>query len=98
MKPILSLERLGIWGVAIATLMMSVTMNALAQSQLCMRWVQRTDVGSPGDRRHHAMAYDSDRGVVVLFGGEAGEFLQGTQEYDGARWRAISFAGGQPSH
>jgi hypothetical protein len=45
------------------------------------------------------MAYDSDRGVVVLFGGAAGdEYLQGTQEYDGTRWREIVFAGVQPSH
>jgi hypothetical protein len=64
-----------------------------------MRWVQRTDVGSPGERRHHKMVYDSDRGVVVLFGGAAGDdYLQGTQEYDGTQWRQISFAGVQPSH
>lgn len=78
--------------------LLSCSGSILAQPELCLRWVQRSDVGSPGDRRHHAMAYDSDRGVVVLFGGEAGEFLQGTQEYDGAHWRAISIAGVQPSH
>jgi hypothetical protein len=73
--------------------------TALAQSQLCMRWVDRADVGSPGERRHHKMVYDSDRGVMVLFGGAAGDdYLQGTQEYDGTRWRQIIFAGVQPSH
>lgn len=77
----------------------ALCLSSGAHAQPCLRWVERTDVGSPGERRHHKMAYDSDRGVAVLFGGAAGdEYLQGTQEYDGTRWREIVFAGVQPSH
>lgn len=66
-----------------------------------MSWVQRTDVGSPGQRSHHAMAFDSDRGVVVLFGGQIGNpgsvaYLQGTQEYDGRSWKQVHVTGLEP--
>src|SRR5262249_22445088 len=33
-------------------------------------WTQRTNVGSPGVRTNHPMAYDSVTGKTVLFGGE----------------------------
>lgn len=83
-----------LWSVGLVTFSV---LSPIAQE--CMRWVKRTDVGSPGERRRHAMAYDSDRGVVVLFGGAAGDdYLQGTQEYDGQSWKKIRFAGDQPSH
>jgi hypothetical protein len=36
----------------------------------CLQWVQRIDVGSPGDRAGHSMAYDVHRGVTVFFGGD----------------------------
>lgn len=32
----------------------------------CLRWVKREDVGSYGQRTHHAMAYDSDHGVTFF--------------------------------
>jgi hypothetical protein len=75
---------------------------AFAQSQPCTVWGQRTDVGSYGQRTHHAMAYDSDRGVTVFFGGEIGNadeqtFFNDTQEYDGTQWRQISVVGPKPS-
>src|SRR5262245_48948691 len=62
--------------------------------QSCLQWVNRSDIGSPGQRSHHAMVYDSDRGVSVLFGGQIGNpgsvaYLQGTQEYDGNSWKQI---------
>jgi hypothetical protein len=73
----------------------------------CVEWVKRTDVGSPGLRYSHAMAYDSDRSVTVLFGGEfssPGEsdfiFFNDTWEYDGVQWRKINvanIAGSRPS-
>jgi hypothetical protein len=45
----------------------------------------------PGARDHHAMVYDSARGVVVLFGGNRGTpgkevELDDTWLYDGTRW------------
>ena len=62
----------------------------------------------PGPRDHHAMAYDTARGRVVLHGGSviigihssSGEYKPGSQvwyeetwEYDGAAWKPIAAAG-----
>lgn len=50
---------------------------------------QKIDVtASPSPRIGHAMAYDEERGVVVLFGGEneSGEELNDLWEYDGKIW------------
>jgi hypothetical protein len=67
----------------------------------CVVWSNRfsqvpgTGVGTPGERAHHAMAYDSDRGVTVFFGGEIGktgdeQYFNDTWEYDGTnQWRQI---------
>src|SRR5687768_12736550 len=70
---------------------------ALAHGADCVQWLKRTDVGSYGQRYNHAMAYDSDRGVTVFFGGEIGneddtEYFNDTQEYDGKQWKQISTA------
>jgi Immunoglobulin I-set domain len=43
--------------------------------------------GGPSPRQNHAMAYDSARGVVVLFGGAAGATYNGeTWEWNGSAW------------
>ncbi len=48
----------------------------------------------PPARSHHAMAYDKQRGRIVLFGGVTGEMqaiqLQDTWEWDGATWAKVS--------
>lgn len=53
-------------------------------------WTKVHDGGSGGpEARHsHALAYDSRRGVTVLFGGEsaAGTRLRDTWEWDGITW------------
>lgn len=76
---------------------MSVLLFAISQGHAgeCLQWIKRTDVGSYGQRWQHAMAYDSDRGVTVFFGGEIGKegeetCFDDTQEYDGRQWRQIS--------
>ncbi|MBL8737234.1 MAG: hypothetical protein JNL12_12460 [Planctomycetes bacterium] len=50
-------------------------------------WAQRAVVGPPA-RGDHAMAYDSVRGVVVLFGGHDwnGPVFGDTWEFDGTAW------------
>lgn len=68
----------------------------------CYEWRKRTTVNSYGQRWGHAMAYDSDRGVVVLFGGERGndgnlEYFDDTWEYDGGSWKRINVPGSKPS-
>ena len=57
---------------------------AVAMGQPCANW---SSAGSPPPRQAHAMAYDSARGVVVLFGGLDGAEVKGdTWEWDGFHW------------
>lgn len=58
-------------------------------------WTQRTPANSPSGRLYHSMAYDSARGVTVLFGGElncpncsgiSGKATDDTWEWDGNNW------------
>ena len=70
---------------------------SVAQAAECLQWIKRTDVSSYGQRWQHAMAYDSDRGVTVFFGGEIGKvreeiYFSDTQEYDGKQWKQIGTA------
>ena len=55
-------------------------------------WTQVTTASSPSDRQGHAMAYDSVRGKVVIFGGKdsGGGSLNDTWEYDGVTWTQIA--------
>lgn len=52
-------------------------------------WRQLNTTNSPTARRSHAMASDSDRQRVVLFGGVLGpgQGLRDTWEFDGSNWR-----------
>lgn len=53
-----------------------------------VNWTQRTSPNSPAGRISHAMAYDEQRGVVVLFGGKNETGVLGdTWEWDGERWQ-----------
>lgn len=51
-------------------------------------WTQRFPANSPSARLAHSMAYDSARGVTVLFGGgpSGGGFNGETWEWDGTNW------------
>jgi len=51
-------------------------------------WIGAAPATSPGPRSDHAMAYDSARARIVLFGGEgtAPGGLADTWEYDGTNW------------
>ncbi len=54
-------------------------------------WVQITTTHVPAARASLAMAYDSARGVTVLFGGGiAGQAFADTWEYDGADWTQVT--------
>jgi hypothetical protein len=58
-----------------------------------VEWTLRSQNG-PSARGSHAMAYDSVRGVTVLFGGQAFAGLVGdTWEWDGAEWTLRSQTG-----
>lgn len=54
-------------------------------------WREKALETLPAARRRHSMAFDSSRGVWVLFGGDgAGGLLGDTWEHDGIAWSAIS--------
>ena len=55
-------------------------------------WTLRSESG-PAPGRGHAMAYDSDRGVTVLFGGDWGS---DTWEWDGSSWTLRTAEGPLP--
>src|SRR5690242_14087638 len=83
-----------------ALLLCTLVLASSALAQDCDGW---SAIGDPGPRVQHAMCYDSDRHVVVLFGGAAdanspfgGSAMGDTWEFDGARWRFRSLAGPPP--
>jgi tetratricopeptide (TPR) repeat protein len=58
-------------------------------------WYQRDLSGpEPGGRLGNGLAYDSARGVMVMFGGwtVAAGYMNDTWEYDGCRWKNITTA------
>jgi len=66
-------------------------------------WTQRTPVDSPQGRYHHPLAYDSPRGMSVLYGGFSGinGLLRDTWEWDGTNWllrSAVSAPGYRANH
>jgi len=60
-----------------------------------LEWSKVTDTG-PSPRMGHAMVYDSERCVVVLFGGNDGSFLNDTWEWSGTEWKKVSEDGPSP--
>ena len=56
------------------------------------RWVAMSTPPEPGPRCLPGVAFDAERGVLVMFGGcdaAASAIFDDTWEYDGAAWRAI---------
>lgn len=66
-------------------LILARTPSAMAQCA-APTWTQQ-NVPGPSARDQLSMAYDRDRGVIVLFGGKTGESIFGeTWEWDGVSW------------
>jgi len=65
-----------------------VTASCFAQSP---NWTRVQPAASPVARSYHCMSYDSDRQVIVLFGGRDAVInrLGDTWEYDGKAWKEI---------
>jgi hypothetical protein len=59
-----------------------------------LAWAQAEDIG-PAPRLRHALAFDSARQRIVLFGGEAagGALLGDTWEWDGDAWAQVQDVG-----
>ncbi len=62
-----------------------------ASAQSCsLSWTEATSGAAPSARHTQAMAYDSERGVIVLFGGNAKDpldnYMGDTWEWEGNSW------------
>ncbi len=55
-------------------------------------WNSQPTSGGPSVRAGHAMAYDSSRGVTVLFGGNSGLSAK-TWEWNGSVWTKLAISG-----
>ena len=79
----------------VALLLAGVSIVALAGSARAQvpEWTKVTPIPTP--RSDHAMAYDSARQRVVLFGGDLGYsgYFGETWEWDGANWTQVSSGG-----
>ncbi len=67
-----------------------------SSGQVCANWV---DVSQPGPqmRIEHAMAFDSERGVTVLFSGwDSPDYFPETWEWDGTQWTLAATDGPSP--
>ncbi|HVE92101.1 MAG TPA: kelch repeat-containing protein [Actinomycetota bacterium] len=76
------------------------TLNVLAEpahAGASFTYVQKGPLAGPSARDAHAMAYDSDRGRTVLFGGSNGTALGDTWEWDGQVWRQLTPATSPPA-
>lgn len=76
--------------IVVLPLLGAVLTPTEAFAQECSPWTLRTPAISPLARYGHAMAYDSARGVTVLFGGSnVGDYanLNDTWEWDGINWK-----------
>jgi hypothetical protein len=60
-------------------------------------WINLTGITYPPPRFLTAMATDSSRSKVVMFGGQNPSALNDTWEWDGSAWTEITSAGASPS-
>ncbi len=85
----------------IAVAIVSAALTQQANSQECGTWTLRSESG-PDPRFAHAMAFDSNRGVTVLYGGadRPGHHFDDTWEWDGSTWiqRAVQGPGPLEQH
>lgn len=79
---------------AALSIIAGVLVVAAAAAQCTTNW-SSVGEGGPPPRQNHGMVYDSQRGVVVLFGGYRGGFgfYDDTWEWDGLNWTQIDAPG-----
>ncbi len=83
--------------ICVLCVLQSAAERAAADSA-CADWRRRTSATSPAPRFGHAMAYDSARGVTVLFGGHSTyNVYDDTWEWNGTDWtERFSALGNRP--
>ena len=74
---------------------LAVALTAVSASGQSLTWTQLGGATNPAARSFHAMAFDSQRGRVVLFGGgnTSCAALGDTWEWDGINWTQVAAAG-----
>ena len=72
------------WMAPVMPLILLLAGTGAVQAQAL--WTDHTPANPPA-RDAHAMAYDSARGRVVMFGGYDGGVFGDTWEWDGNNWR-----------
>jgi hypothetical protein len=61
------------------------------------KWTERTEPGGPGPRHSPGVAYDTRRGLTILFGGlTATGFAGDTWSWDGTAWKQLAQTGPAP--
>ncbi|HYE62990.1 MAG TPA: kelch repeat-containing protein [Phycisphaerales bacterium] len=78
-----------------AVLLVLCVMGQTAARGQSVVWQEEEKVAPPSGRNGHAMAYDSARGVTVLFGGDDGNGIRSgeTWEWNGTKWRQVLVSG-----
>lgn len=78
----------------VSAALFAVSLDAGLSAQSVPVWSNVSPASGPSARSYHAMAYDSQRGVTVLFGGSSGGSPLGdTWEYDGFSWTQVATSG-----
>lgn len=58
------------------------------------QWVAKGPANAPTRRKNHAMAFDAERGLMILFGGDIDD--NQTWAYDGVDWTVVNEEGNGP--
>ena len=58
-----------------------------------MKWIKVDDKGPTGARFSSGYTYDSKRGLLIVFGGDAGDMYGDTWSWDGKAWKKLSDTG-----
>ena len=79
----------------LAAALLAVSIDAALAAQAAPTWTNVSPTSGPLPRYRHAMAYDSQRGVTVMFGGTSSgsNYLADTWEWNGSSWTQVSTTG-----
>ena len=77
----------------LAAALLAVSIDASLGAQTQPLWANVSPGSGPSARVDHAMAYDSQRGVTVLFSGWDGSSTGDTWEWDGNTWTQVATTG-----
>lgn len=88
------------WNIAPLTAAIALLIQTgAALAQPCQEWINVSPQLAPEARTEHAMAFDSARGVTVLFSGwDNPDYFPETWAWNGAQWNVVATDGPPPRH